>query len=280
VTTREEERGPTPDTEERWHLLDEIDFFTRSLQDLDAELAAGDLSSADHDLLHRRDEAKLEELRRRLEESIEPEPVLAAPVEEPASKPVKVRSRRAKWAAAIGAAAVAAGVVLLVIQIASPRLPGQSDSGTVQENATQAIEQSLSQANTLVGENQPIEALHVLQGVLATDPHQPTALAEAGEIEWQLGYSEHQATLMRDGRKSVNESLQADPNLALGHLFLGIILLEQDHQPAEAVGAFAKFLNESPPTPLLEQAAPTINQAYGEAGRAVPAAVQAALAAG
>jgi hypothetical protein len=280
MTTRGEELVERPASEEQWHLEDEIDFFTRSLADLDAELAAGDLSQEDHDLLHRRDQAKLDELRQRLLESPAPEPALVRAPPAAKTRSISLRGRRARWLAALGAAALAAGIVLLVIQIASPRLPGESDSGTVQENSAQSIEQSLAQANTLVGENQPIEALHVLRGVLASDPHQPTALAETGEIEWQLGYSQHQAVLMKDGAAAVDQSLLADPNLAIGHLFLGIIRLEQDHLPAQAVGAFAKFLAESPPAPLLAQAAPTISQAYHQAGQPVPAAVKAAISGG
>jgi hypothetical protein len=266
----------TSATDARWHLHDEIDFFTRSLADLDAELAAGDLSQADHDLLRHRDQAKLDELRRRLDESRAIDEATPAVAEVPRRQ----RSRRTRVVALLGAAALIAGVVLLVVELASPRLPGQSDSGTVQQNSTQAIEQALTQANTLLGENQPVEALHVLRILLASFPDQPTALAEAGEIEWELGYSQHQALLMKDGRTSIDRSLAADPTLAIGHLFLGIILFEQHHQAAQAVQAFSKFLAEAPPAPLLSQAAPTITEAYNQAGLPVPAQVKAALPAG
>lgn len=258
-------------SERRWHLEDQREFLERSLQDLRAEREAGDIGAEDFDALVVRDEGRLAAVEAELSEldRAEHRAATAAPKK---ADPAKVRRRRRAWMGVVAVVALSAGTTLLVIRLASPRLPGQPDTGST----PQSIPTQLAQAATLVDEGSKAsltEALALYREVLKEDPNQPQALDETGYLEWEAGFSGHDASLEARGKTLVERSLRVEPDDYAAHLFLGTIDLEQGHDSAGAAAQYSKFLAEHPPKDRIAAAAALIRRAFTEAGQPVPPAV-------
>ncbi|MGH8996781.1 MAG: tetratricopeptide repeat protein [Acidimicrobiales bacterium] len=266
----EPKTGSGPDADRRWRLEDQREFLVRSLQDLRTEREAGDIGVEDFEALVARDEGRLAAVDAELGELEEAER-LAAPANE--AKPGSARARRRRaWLAIVAVVALTAGTTLLVIRLASPRLPGQPDTGST----PQTIPTQLAEAATLVDEGTKAsltEALALYRQVLKEDPNQPQALDETGYLEWEAGFSAHDGSLEARGRTLVERSLKVEPDDYAAHLFLGTIDLEQDHDPAAAVAQYRRFLAERPPKARVDAAAALVRRAFTEADQPVPAAV-------
>ena len=130
--------------------------------------------------------------------------------------------------------------------------------------------QQLADAGDFVDQGKLSSALALYSQVLTEVPHQPVALAEKGFLEWDAGYQDHQTGVMAKGRSLVAESVQVAPSAPVGHLFLGIIDLDQDKDPASSVAQMSLFLADHPPTALLDQAASVVAAAYRADGKPVP----------
>jgi len=258
---------------DRWHLEDEREFLVRSLADADAELEAGDLTSEDHQLLVGRDRRRLEVVEAELASL-----GVADPGNQAAGAPAAPRRRfkRRGWMAVGGVVALAAAAVLLVVSLTTSRLPGQPSSGSVDVNAQQKIDQQLAQATTLVAEGDVGGAIALYGSVLGEDPNQPEALAEWGWLSYQVGVKAGNAALIRDARGVVARSVEADPSAPAGHLFDGIIVLQQDHDAVRAVDQFAQFLADHPTAAQIQSSAPYLRQAYAQADEPLPSQVAAA----
>jgi len=194
----------------------------------------------------------------------------------PGATKQRTRRRRRNLIGAIGVLAIVAALVVLVVALVSPRLPGEASSGSVNLSPSQEVERQLEQAATLVDQGKLADALTVYQIVLREDPHQPQALAESGWIEYEAGVTTGSSSLIDKGRTSVEAAVRAQPDGYAGHLYLGTIDLQQDHDPGAAVGQFQLFLSEDPPASLIRQAATFLRQAYTEDGQPVPSQVPAA----
>jgi tetratricopeptide (TPR) repeat protein len=282
-----------PTAEDRWHLEDRRDFLRRSLADADREHDAGDLSDDDYVVLRRRDERLLADVEVSLtalgddRSSPTPPPIPPPPMARsprPGLVPLVVdddddeprpRRRRRAWLAVVGTVAIVAGVVLLVVHLTSPRLPGETATGSITLSHSQQIQEQLAEATTLVQKNQLVAALGVYKQVLSETPHQPQALAEWGWLEWQAAQTAGNLTLAAEGRSAVAESVTVDPSLYAGYLYLGTILLAQK-QPAAAVAEYRKFLANHPPKAWITNAAPSITKAFSEAHQPLPAGVKPA----
>ncbi len=269
-------------TQDRWRLRDEREFLVRSLEDALAERGAGDMSEQDYEALTRRDRTRLDEVERTLallgdEEA--PEPV-GTPDEDDIAEGAggrvrRTRRRRRWWLVGIGLPALAAGVTLLAVSLASPRLPGQASSGSVDQNAAQQIREELVQAATLTNagtSSGAVEAQALYRRVLAADPTQPQALAEMGWLEWETGALQGRAKVVAAGKAMEEQSLKVEPDDYAAHLYLGTMLLKQG-DPASAVAQYRAALAEGPPADALSGAAPFIRQAFTLAGQPLPSGV-------
>ena len=292
VTSHDADRDPglegTPPASEaadvRWHLEDQRDFLMRSLDDAEREHDAGDLSDDDHRVLVTRDQARLAEVEAELEvlgfaavpDATDEGTSAGADTGAEAETP---RRRFSPWrAAGIGASLllIATGVVILVAHALSPRLPGQPSSGSISLPVEQQIERQLTQAQSLNNRNDPEGAIELYNKVLSEDPSDPEALADAGWLQWNIGSASKVTSLTRIGRAEVTKAVQVAPSYYQGHLYLGLIEENQDHNDAGAVAQFDQFLADSPPSAELPQVAPLVVGAYKGAGVAVPAALSAA----
>ena len=169
-----------------------------------------------------------------------------------------------------GLACVVAATVLLVADVTTPRLPGQSATGSIDLNTMQKIERQLSQAQVLVREHHGAQALVLYGQVLTEDPKDPVALAEWGWLDWQAATRAKEATVAAEGASALEASVRADPHLYVAQYYLGAVLLAEG-DPTKAVTHFARFLADRPSTPWLDDAAPTVRTAYAAAHVPLPA---------
>lgn len=275
------------DGTDRWRLLDEEDFLVRSLEDAAAEHGAGDLSDEDYRLLVERDRRRLAAVRQALTATAgagaggagDAPANGAAHAGKAASAPRRragpaagskgTGRRRRWWLAAIGVAAVVAGIVLLVFDVTSPRLPGQTPTGGMTLSTDQKVTQQLSQAATLVNDRNLEGALKVYRAILAEDPRQPEALTEWGWLTWQVGERAHNRAVMEASVRSLQTAVRIDPGFFGARLYLGTVD-EEAGKDSAALVQYAAFLADRPSAAWVREAAPFLEQAYRAEGRPIP----------
>jgi hypothetical protein len=280
VTAPRKDADARSGDDRRWRLEDQRDFLVRSLADLRSEFAAGDLEARDYEALLARDEGRLsaveDELRGLDAEESETDAAAAGPGHPDPDEAKRATRRRRPLLAVIATVALTAGATLLVIHLASPRLPGQPETGSAPQNLAKEVLTQLAEASILVEEGTSTsldQALTVYRTVLVEDPTQPQALAETGWLEWEAGFSGGNTKLQRSGTALVARSIKVEPSDYAAHLFMGTIDLKGDHDAAAAVAQYKAFLSDHPPKAQITTAAPLIRQAFSEAGRPVPASV-------
>jgi hypothetical protein len=261
------------DQDARWYLTDERDFLLRSIEDADRELAAGDLTADDHGLLVARDQKRLGDVEAELAAL---QPVDHAPL--PEVTPPAVPPRTMSWPRRVGILACCAliivGVTILVVHATQTRLPGQASSGSITQSQAELVEQQLVAAQALESDSKTsVQALALYNKVLAVDPSDPEALAGAGWIEWTIGFDAQRTSIVRIGRQEVQRAVKVAPSYAQAHLYLGLILENQDANSRGAVAQFNLFLNDGPSAAEVRQVAPQVDGAYQAAGVPIPAAL-------
>jgi cytochrome c-type biogenesis protein CcmH len=212
-------------------------------------------------------------------ESGEPTAPAPAPAPASASTPRPRRSRRQRFLLGGSVVALSGAIVLVVVLIAVPRLPGQTETGSITLSQQQKIAQTLAQAAVDEDAGNFGQAAQLYNQILSQSPHQAQATAQLGWLDYQVGSSGNSATLTAEGRKLVQQAVKLDPQDFAGHLYLGTILLLQDHDATGAVAQYQQFLGATNPVPgalVIKQAAPYIRQAYTQAGVALPSQVPAA----
>jgi tetratricopeptide (TPR) repeat protein len=270
---------------EDWHLRDERDLLQRSLEDAAREHGAGDLTDEDYELLRSRDERRLAEV----DAALASRPVEVAVARTRDRRPrrrdgrgedrsaadeggLHRRRRRRWWVAVGGVGFVVAATVVLVVELTSPRLPGEDATGSISLNTAQTVERQLSQAKTLVADGQDTEALQLYGDVLAEDPRDPVALAEWGWLDWRAASAAKQATVAAEGASALEEAVKLDPRLFAAQYYLGVVLFDEG-AATKAVTHFRKFLDDKPTAKWLGDAAPDLRAAFAAAHEPVPAGV-------
>jgi tetratricopeptide (TPR) repeat protein len=271
--------------QERWSLNDQRDFLLRSIDDAAREFLAGDLSQGDYDVLLRRDQNRLTEVEAELAALgpvMSDEPGSAQLEGDSETPPLASERRRFSTRRRIGVVVtcllILTGLVILVDHAVSPSLPGQPVSGSITESKVELIEQQLQEAEVFNNNNEGVEALQLYDKVLSEDPVDPNALAASGWLEWNYGTKARSATLMRVGRRAEEKAIRLAPSYYAGHLFLGLIVLNQDKNPIGAIAEFTKFLKDDPPQAQLVSVASLVASGYSEAKETLPPALAKALA--
>jgi hypothetical protein len=265
----------TEGTQNRWSLEDEREFLQRSLDDADREHQAGDLSDGDHAALITRDRGRLRDVEAALER-LGPAPA-SADGGAAESAPM-VGSPRSGWRqiGVVGCCVLmVVGVVILVVHATQTRQPGQSSSGSISQSQAQLIEQQLGEAQTFQEANQTLAALELYNKVLSEDPSDPDALANAGWLQWKSGFADDSVKVMRTGRTEVQRAVRIAPLNADAHLYLGVILINQDDNAAGAQKQFALFLSDAPPPAEVHAMAGLIGGVYTRLGLPVPSELTA-----
>jgi tetratricopeptide (TPR) repeat protein len=253
----------------KWFLNDEREFLVRSLHDAELEHDAGDLNDDDFAVLTTRDRARLAEVEAELAAASLNDAVVVPPP--PSEVIVEPRNKDWRRVGIIGACfLIVAGAVILVDHAINPRLPGQASSGSVTVSKQQLIEEQLTQALSLNDSGQVVAALKLYNKVLSEDPNDPQALAASGWLDWNYGTAGHSPILLKEGRQNEEKAIKVAPTFYGGHLFLGLILLNQDKNAPGAVAEFNKFLADNPTTAQVKADAALLAVAYVEAGVPVP----------
>jgi hypothetical protein len=268
--------------DERWFLNDEREFLLRSIDDAERERDAGDLSEADYAVLSRRDRTRLAEVEAELA-ALGPLAPAAAPVASEGAEVAEVVPRRrygtkSRIGIVIACLLIVAGAVILVNHAVNPAAPGQASSGSVTLSKAQKISDQLAAASILANDGDDASALQTYNEVLAEDPNDPVALAAGGWLEWSAGRAGRSATALRAGRQSEEKDIAVHPGFYGGHLYLGLILLDQDDNPKAAVTQFTAVLADGPSSSEIKDFAAEMVPAYTQANVALPAVLADATA--
>jgi hypothetical protein len=165
---------------------------------------------------------------------------------------------------------VAAVAVTLVVRQTASRLPGQTATGSVSLSPGAQLQRTLVQAETLQASGSATEALHLYDEVLAQDPTQPVALAQAGWLEYEAGAKSGDASVLSQAQTTEEAAVAAAPASYAPHLYLGSMFLAEADAGAALV-QYRQFLADDPPAAEVRLAKPFITQAAQRSHQPVPA---------
>jgi cytochrome c-type biogenesis protein CcmH/NrfG len=227
--------GQDPDA--RAELEEERDFLLRSLDDLEAERAAGELD--DHDYRNLKDgyTARAAEVLRALDEH------RAVRDRAAADAPAGPRWRRPVAVLVVLALAVGAG--LTVAAAAGSRKPGETATGGTGSTAASS---RLTEA-ARVARDDPRRALDLYDAVIKDDNRNVEAWAERALLLASLGVGINQPGLLDEAHRSIDTALKLEPQSPRSRFYLGLIEQFTGDRPA-AEAAFEQALADDPPPPL------------------------------
>jgi len=267
----------------RAELDDERSFLLDSLEDLERERAAGDLSDADYEVLRDRYTRRAAEVLRALDDdSVDTD--LDGAETRPDSAPGPARREMASDLVAANApprrrralllggllAVVAAVAVAVVATQSGTRLPGQTATGSVSLSRGAQLRRTLAQAETLESEGDAADAVPLYDEVLAQDPTQPEALAQLGWLEYEAGVASRDSAVLARAQQLEESALRVEPGAYAPHLYLGSMLLAEGNDNG-AVAQYRQFLADKPPTAEVRAAQQFIDEAFDGAHQPVPA---------
>lgn len=196
---------------------EEREFLLRSLEDLDRELAAGDLDPADAATLRADYERRLA----MLDAPLEPEP------------PARPRRTGRTVAVVTLVAVFAVGAGLAMAQAFGSRTPGETLTGSIRESSADRLQR----AAVLQDRGEVLEALKVYDRIIRDDPENAEALAERGFLLLKLAASGGPRDFIADGQEYIDRAVELQPNNArwLVYRAMGLRLRGDHEAAAEAV---------------------------------------------
>lgn len=270
--------GPRPEEMSEAELEEQREFLLRSLDDLEAERAAGDVDDRDYGALRDGYTARAAAVLRALDARGHGAGVGAAAGngaaardgvgsvagdgavagngsarrdDEPAGGPGarrqerRPRLRTAAVAGSVAAFAIAAG--LAVARASGQRLPGDTATGTVPNSR---VAQELALAVQDFRQGDVIGAIRTYDRVLATDPTNAQALTYKGWLLRLAGAQAHDTRLIDEGLSAIQEAERITPSYADPHFFAGEILLRDKNDPKDAITEFQTYLADNPPSDM------------------------------
>ena len=206
----------------------ERDFLLRSLDDLDAERAAGDLDTSDHAALADDYTRRLAEVARSIDE------------ERTAFDQVDTKlDTRQRVFTVIGIVVLAVLAGVLLGQASGFRSPDDSVTGDIRQSSAGL----LAEADTLTREQRWPEAIEVYDEVLDVAPGNVEALTYRGWLTARLGDDE---TALLD----LSEAVAVDPTYPDARVFSAIVL-DNQLRFTEAAAELAAFDSVDPPEAML-----------------------------
>jgi cytochrome c-type biogenesis protein CcmH len=251
------------DPDEKSELERERDFLLKSLDDLEAERAAGNIDDASYTELHDDYTARAAATIRALRDGVDARPV---------APPVSWR-RRGLVIGGIVAFAVVAAIALAAALGA--RLPGQTSSGNQPAVAPSAGERKarlqeavdknpndpqarLALARFLEQSGDTVESLKQYDKAAEIAPDNADALANAGRLRFivagQVPSPDAQKQLVTDAKTYLDRAVEADPNNADARYYRGVLLLDGFGQVDAAIGEFQRYLVLAPDGQFSTQA--------------------------
>jgi tetratricopeptide (TPR) repeat protein len=204
-------------------LEEQRTFLVRSLDDLERELAAGDIDALDASTLRDDYTHRLAEVQR----AIETRRVAIAEQAPPG------RLGR-RLVGAVLVVALAGGSGLFVANVAGSRKPGDAITGNIPERNFDGL---LTQAAQAAQDGRFADALENYDTVLDQDPTNVEALAEKGLLLASLALPSKRPTLLDEGEKLVRQAIEVEPDEARPRFYLGLVRQLRD----DTDGALAAF---------------------------------------
>jgi tetratricopeptide (TPR) repeat protein len=237
--------GPPPEADAvDDELLDERNFLLRSLTDLEAELAAGDIQDDDYRALVDRYTTRAAAVLREIDE----QPIGEQP--EPAP-------RRRRWLApAVIAVMAGFGIAagLLLAHNSGTRLPGDNISGSTPTSMPISAAAKLNaQAQQQIQQSDILGAIKTYDAALKLEPDNAEALAYKGWLLRLAGAQAHDNQLIDGGLASIRRAEQVDPAYPDAHFFAGETLLRDKGDPVGAISEFQQFLADNPPQAMVAE---------------------------
>jgi cytochrome c-type biogenesis protein CcmH/NrfG len=251
------------DPAEKDELERERDFLLKSLDDLEAERAAGNIDDASYAELHDDYTARAAATIRALRDGVDARP--AAPA-------VPWRRRGLVIAGVVAFAALAAVTLAAAL---GARLPGQTSSGNAPsaapgrgerqarleaavENNPTDLQARLALARFLEESGDTVESLKQYDEAVSIAPDSTDALANAGRLRFivagQVPSPEARQQLVTGARALLDRAVQADPDDADARFYRGVLLLDGFNEVDAAVGEFQRYLVLAPEGPFATQA--------------------------
>lgn len=238
------------DAERRRRLIDERRLLEASLADAAAEHESGELDDAGLDEIVERESGRIAEIDAQLS-SEEPSALVAGPADRDGEDEPPSRSSRV-WLLGLGVAAI-------VLAIAFAGIALSRSSSTTGSSAD--VSSLLGRASALVQQGKVTAALPLYGQVLAIDPKQPEALAQSGWLTFEAGLAARSGQLVAKGEAQVRLAAAVAPDDYAPRLYLGVIQLLGNDDPAAALKDFDAFRARNPPSGWIKRAQPYIDQA-------------------
>ena len=217
-------------------LEEQRTFLVRSLDDLDRELAAGDIDVVDAATLREDYTHRLADVQRAIEGGRVAIAGHAAPRHSAGRRAVAV----------LVVAALALGAGLTVAQMSGSRDPGDPLTGTITDRG---FDDLLAEAAELAQEGRFADALRNYDEVLDDDADNVEALAEKGLLLASLSQATERPQLLVEGERLVRAAIGVRASNPRPHFYLGLILRLKGDEPA-AARSFDAALGLDPPAAL------------------------------
>jgi len=163
-----------------------------------------------------------------------------------------------------GLVLVGVGAGLLVSGTAGSRQAGQTITGSFPPSPAQ----DLVAARQAMATGDGTMALKLYRAVLQAEPNQPEALAYSGWLLRLAGDADNQPDLISQAVAAERAAEAADPAYPDPHFFLGLILLDDLHDPTAAVPQLQAYLASHPSAAVQSSVAPVLARAQQEAAQA------------
>lgn len=224
-------RGHTTyDPDRLARLDDELTFALRSLDDLEAERASGQVSDGTYEKLHAAYTVRAADAARSRRELARRKPQVAA------------RSRRTWLVGLTVLLLLAGGVGVALLQGSRSRAPGATITGDSPSLPVDAAQQGSgldAQAEQALAKGDLSGALSGYIAALKADPRDVEALSYAGWLSFLAGAQKQAEPLLR-------AAVRTDPSYPDAHAFLGIVLLRSHHDTALARAQLRQYLRLVP----------------------------------
>jgi len=248
-------------------LDNERDFLFRSLDDLDAEHADGNIDDVTYERLKLDYTARAARVLHQLDGDVVANE----------SKLQPLTGRRVLVGLGVVTFAVVASVAMaygLGARLPGQTITGQQVTGKEQQATADAglkrlqttakanpndPQAHLALARALMGNQDAPDAIAEFSAAARLDPKNPEPFTYSGWLIRLQGFPD-------DGLKLLDKAIEVDPQYADARAFKGIILLRDKKDPEGAIAQFQRYLVRAPDSPLAAQVRTLLAQAV-EAGR-------------
>lgn len=253
-------------------LVREREDLLRSLVDLDAELAAGDIDEQDYDWLRSDYIGRIAKTARELER----QNTITDPGEiDHRSRRVGVRrwlGRRRTRTVIIATLVlwVLVGVAYTSLHFAGVRLPGEAATGTITLSTALVVQQDLEQASVAASSGNVAQSIELYSAVLAKVPNQHEALTYQGWLIRISGLSARSIALVRKGDNELAHASLVAPGYPDARGLYGVALGLDEHNIAGAIKQFVALRKDHPGVSLLSALGPQVVSIYQQGNVPIP----------